>query len=252
MIAIISLLVIISLSILITRVATVALTHTGLSKETARFQARSAFTGAGFTTQESERVVKHPVRRRLIMILMLLGNAGIVTAASSLILAFVNQGDPGLLSIKIILLVAGLVMLWAIASSQWVDHHLARFIDKALKRYTQLEVKDYADLIHLADDYRLVEMQVQTNDWLAHQTLAEASLWEEGILVLGVEHPDGTYLGAPVGTTRILPDDILILYGRVSALESIDKRKKDMAGDQEHQQAVAKQKEIIKKGEKQF
>lgn len=38
------------LSLLITRIATNALSVTGLSRETARFQARSAFTGVGFTT----------------------------------------------------------------------------------------------------------------------------------------------------------------------------------------------------------
>lgn len=90
MIAIISLLLVICISILITRIATVALAHTGLSKEAARFQARSAFTGAGFTTHESERVVNHPVRRRIILSLMLLGNAGVVTAVSSSMLTFVN------------------------------------------------------------------------------------------------------------------------------------------------------------------
>jgi len=57
MIAILSLLLIVTLSVLVTRTAAVALTHTGLTRETARFQARSAFTGAGFTTMESEQVV---------------------------------------------------------------------------------------------------------------------------------------------------------------------------------------------------
>ena len=62
MLSIISLLVVLTLSIVVTRVATVALTYTGLSRESARFQARSAFTGVGFTTSESEKAVKeaHP------------------------------------------------------------------------------------------------------------------------------------------------------------------------------------------------
>jgi Trk-type K+ transport system membrane component len=81
------------MSILITRVATIALTHTGLTKASAKFQARSAFSGAGFTTSESEMVVNHPVRRKIVMLLILLGNAGLVTAVSSLILTFVRQGD---------------------------------------------------------------------------------------------------------------------------------------------------------------
>lgn len=59
MISIGTLLVVLNSSILITRVATVALTHTGLSRESAKFQACSAFTGVGFTTSESEKVEKN-------------------------------------------------------------------------------------------------------------------------------------------------------------------------------------------------
>ncbi len=50
----ITLIVIFTFSVLITKIATESLVHTGLSKEAARFQARSAFTGVGFTTKEAE------------------------------------------------------------------------------------------------------------------------------------------------------------------------------------------------------
>ncbi len=78
MIPVISLLLIVGLSLHVTRVATVALEHTGLARESARFQSRSAFTGVGFTTSEAESVVGHPVRRRIVMWLMMVGNVGIV------------------------------------------------------------------------------------------------------------------------------------------------------------------------------
>ena len=105
MISIVSLLVVLTLSILVTRIATVALTHTGLSRESAKFQARSAFTGVGFTTNESEKVVNHPLRRRILLALMLLGNAGVVTAVSSLILSFVNLNQSGTMLWRVVLLV---------------------------------------------------------------------------------------------------------------------------------------------------
>ena len=57
MIAIASLLLVLLLSLIILRVASEALILTGLSREAARFQARSAWTGTGFTTAESELVV---------------------------------------------------------------------------------------------------------------------------------------------------------------------------------------------------
>jgi hypothetical protein len=71
-IGIVALLSIPCLSLVITRVATVALTLTGLSEEAATLQARSTFTGIGFTTREAEYVVDHPVRRRIVVTFMLL------------------------------------------------------------------------------------------------------------------------------------------------------------------------------------
>jgi len=90
MIPVVTLLLVVSFSIIITRIATIALTYTGLARESARFQARSAFTGVGFTTSESENLVNHPVRRRILMLLMLFGNAGIVTAIASVVMTFVS------------------------------------------------------------------------------------------------------------------------------------------------------------------
>lgn len=251
MLAILSLLVIVTVSILITRIASVALTQTGLSTEMARFQARSAFTGAGFTTSESEKVVSHPLRRRIILLLMLLGNAGIVTAVSTLILTFVGEADSASLPLKIVFLVIGLLTLWALASSRWVDRGLSRLIARALKRFTRLDLRDYASVMHLGGEYRLVELQVEPRDWISKKTLTASKLREEGIVVLGIRRPDGTYLGAPKGSTKILPDDTLIAYGRVAAIEEIDRRRRGKRGDREHRAAVAEQKKVAKNEEEQ-
>ncbi|MEL7208515.1 MAG: hypothetical protein AAGK32_09850 [Actinomycetota bacterium] len=55
MVGVITLFVLVMLSLLVTRVASLMLTVTGMSRESARFQARSAFSGVGFTTAESGR-----------------------------------------------------------------------------------------------------------------------------------------------------------------------------------------------------
>lgn len=247
MLAIFSLLVVITLSILVTRIATVALTHTGLSRESARFQARSAFTGAGFTTQESESVVNHPVRRRIVLFLMLLGNAGLVTAASSLILTFVRNDPSGLTTFyRVALLLAGLLALWAVASSAFVERHLNRVIDWALKRYTRLEVRDYANLMQLEDDYSLAELLVDADDWVADRTLGELELRDEGIVVLGIRRSNGNYLGAPKGGTCIQRDDVLILYGRGTAIEGLDQRTWPGRAEADHERAVREQERVLR------
>jgi uncharacterized membrane protein YbhN (UPF0104 family) len=241
MTAILSLLLVVTLSILVTRVAAVALRHTGLARQTARFQARSAFSGAGFTTSESEQVVNHPVRRRIVLALMLLGNAGIVTAVSSLILAFVARGDADGwgLTYKILLLVGGLVVLWAVASSRWVDRLLSRLVDRALQRFTRLDVQDYEGLLHLAGDYRIVEMPVEPGSWVEDRPLSALRPADEGVLVLGILTAAGEWLGTPAGDTRPAGGDTLVVYGRTQAIRELTERR---AGDDDaHQKAVEDQ-----------
>ncbi len=239
MVAIVYLLAVLVVSVLVTRIATVALVHTGLSRESARFQARSAFTGVGFTTAESERVVNHPVRRRIILALMLLGNVGIVTFITSSILGFVRETEQT--NVKVLMLVAGLLAIWAAARSKWVDRWISTVISRMLRRYTRLEVRDYSSLLHLAHDYRVTELAVQTGDWIANRSLKELRLRDEGILILGIQRSTGDYVGAPRGATQIHADDTIIVYGKVDLLNALDKREKGFMGDLEHEQAVEDQ-----------
>jgi hypothetical protein len=248
LVPIISLLVVLVLSLLIVRIATVALALTGLSQQLARFQARSAFTGAGFTTTESEKVVAHPVRRRIIMLLMLLGNAGIVTAVSSLILSFTQveegEGLGGSLWLRVAALTAGLLGLWAVAQSEWVDQWLSRAITVALKRWTRLDVRDYSSLLHLSGDYAVAEISIREGDWLTGKTLARARLNDEGVLVLGLERAGGKYVGAPRGQTTIQAGDTVILYGRKGTLQNLDQRPGGGRGNWEHVEQVGAQAEV--------
>ena len=231
MIAIVSLLCVLVFSLLVVRIATVALTLTGLSRELARFQARSAFTTTGFTTAETERVVQHPVRRRIILLLMLMGNAGMVTAMSSLLVAMLNADSSGALTgrawFRLAMLAAGLLVVWAIAHSKWIDRNLSVVIAWALKKWTSLELCDYAGLLHLAGDYGVAELLVQKEDWLCERTLADVKLADEGVLVLGVERADGTYLGAPRGDTILLPSDTIVVYGPQETIGELDRRRKE-------------------------
>src|SRR5690349_22556347 len=111
MIGVASLLVFMFLALLITRVATVMLRVTGLSHEAARFQARSAFSVVGFTTTESEDIVGHPVRRNIVLVLMLLSTAGIVTTIGSLLLSFATTSGPRETAIRAAVIAVGLLLL---------------------------------------------------------------------------------------------------------------------------------------------
>lgn len=244
MAALISVFIAITLSLLITRIATEALTLTGLSRTSARFQARSAFTGTGFATSESEAIVQHPLRRRIIMWLMFLGNAGFITVISSLVLTFVSTSSTGDSLTRLLYLLLGIGVLWLLASNRAFNRILTRLVRKALRRWTDLDLKDYARLLHLKGKYQVTEIEVNEDDWLANKQLKELRLADEGIAVLGIERSDRVYIGAPYGNTHIYPGDILIVYGRKAALIELDVRPQGLEGEQAHQRAIAIQQQI--------
>jgi hypothetical protein len=170
---------------------------------------------------------------------MLLGNAGIVTVIASLVLGVVDPRDTGPgLWLRLLVLAGGVVALWLLAASRWVDRWLSRLISLALKRWTDLEVRDYAQLLHLTGDYGVRELRVSSDDWMVGRTLADLSVRDEGIIVLGIEREDGDYVGAPRGQTRVEAGDLLVLYGRAEALSGLDDRPRGEEGDRRHRAGV--------------
>ena len=246
MLAVLSLLVVLGLSMIVTRVASVALVHTGLGRQAARFQARSAFAGVGFTTSEAESIVSHPLRRRIVSWLMLAGNVGIVTATSSLLVSTVGLGtDTGTNEMRqLTLLLAGIGALWLFSSSAFIDRHLCRAISWALGRFSDIDARDYARLLHVRNDFGVTELRVQEGDWLARRELRQLKLAREGTLILGIECPGGEFIGAPSAETEIRPGDTLILYGRTPRIAELDRRGAGNAGDETHDAASVEQERL--------
>lgn len=245
MISVITLLTILLLSLTITRIGTVALMMTGLSRDVAQFQARSAFTGVGFCTQEAETIMRDPVRRQIIMILMLAGNLGIATVVATLVVSMMRIESSEQFFLKAVGLVGGLFLLWQLARSKIIDDYMSQFIAWALKRLTKLELRDYVALLHLAREYAVLELRVEHGHWLVNKRLRELKLNAEGILVLGIERGDGQYIGVPTGETSINGDDTLILYGPMPRLEELDRRRADLAGYLAHLRAKHERDKLV-------
>jgi hypothetical protein len=232
-----ALFVILGLSLVITRVATLALVFTGLSPEVARFQARSAFTGTGFTTKESESITSHPVRRRIIMALLMLRSAGLISIVLSLILSFAGTDDSGRM-IRLAWIVGGVSVLWAASKNRRVDHAIKYLMQWMMRHRTDIQIIDYSELLKLADDYVIRELVIDEEDWIANRKLKSCSLRQEGLEILGIHRSNGDYVGVPRGDSEVYPEDRIVLYGPRSALKNLDLRRKGSSGDVAHNQAV--------------
>lgn len=215
MASVLGLLIIVLLSVVVNRIATVALTLTGLSREMARFQARSAFSTTGFTTSETEALVNHPVRRRIIYTLMMIGNVGFVGVIATTVSSFTSEdgADPMAFWIKLAYLATGLSILLAISLSKWVDDRMFTIIGWALRRWTLDDIHDYRNLLHLGEGYSVTELPMEPGNWPIGKRLDELRLSHVGVSVLAIHRANTEFVGSPVGATYVRSGDRLTVYG---------------------------------------
>lgn len=74
----------IAASMIVVRIGAIALEITGLPEQQASFEALSSYSGTGFTTSQSEYAINSPQRKKIIVTLIRLGNAGVITTIATL------------------------------------------------------------------------------------------------------------------------------------------------------------------------
>lgn len=243
MFQVISLLLVAAVTLLIGRLGTIALTATGLPRPIAKFQARSALSGAGYTTNESESVVSHPARRRIVMTLMTVGSLGSAAIIATLIASFLDVSGFGSGLTRGMQILVGVFILWVILRIPTLDRVLARMFAGIVKRVTDVDIRDYGNMLRLSGDYGISELLVEPDDWMADRTLAQLDLSHEGLLVLGIVRGDH-YFGAPKGSYTVRTGDTLLVYGPVRRLAELDERRSGTEGERAHRDAIVAQREI--------
>jgi hypothetical protein len=232
--AVITLLLVLVVSLLIIRTGTIALVMTGMSEEVASFQAGSAFSGAGFTTDEAEQVVSSPQRRHIVKLLMRAGSVGVVTAIASLVLSFSRSNGSALPRFSY--LVGGTVVIILFLRSQWFKRGLTPVLGRILTETTTLNRNEYAHLLDLREGYRVSELTVSEDGWLSHESLRDLRPADEGVVVLGITHQDGPYASPPDPDALLSPGDVLTVYGHQDRLTELATRSDD--DEPAHEKAI--------------
>jgi len=158
MMAALSLMVIFIISFSLVRVAAVAIRLTGLPDAQARFQALSALTGTGFTTAEAELIVNYPIRRKIISYLMIIGNLGLVSVVSTIMISFLRtDADFHAIAIQTGWILGGVGLLYILITNPFVDKLICGLISTLLKNYTLLGQRRYTKLLQLGDGVSIAE-----------------------------------------------------------------------------------------------
>jgi len=232
MIAVFSLLFIILLSIIVVRIGAISLELTGLSPEVASFQAQSAFSGVGFTTRESETIVTHPLRRRIIRILILLGSAGVTTSMATLVLTFVGETGKDVL-IRGAALLIGVLIIFLFARSRHIYVLMKDIISKALEKWTTLRIFDYEQLLGFSEGYSISRVTIRSDSWLVEKKLSDIRLDKEGVLILAIyrkAHKKEVFIGTPSGETLLRGKDVVICYSRSGGSKILLRKRSEVNG----------------------
>ncbi|GAB5495063.1 MAG: TrkA C-terminal domain-containing protein [Phycisphaerales bacterium] len=219
-------------SLLIVRVGATAFRMTGLSEDVSLFQSLSCFFGVGFTTREAELIVTHPVRRKIASYLIVIGNIGILTALSAMVVTFM-QSEPdwlekilgvenGLLPfvIRVLIIIVGVLLIVMLFRFKIISLALESVIQKSLEKSGVVRPTDFETLLHTGHGYAVTEYLLEKEHPLIGCSLGDAGLGHRGVLVLGIDRGDGEYIGAPNRRTTLEEKDLLTVYGLESAIES--------------------------------
>ena len=220
MVPLIALLIIVVIALLVVQLAANALTLTGMSRSAAQFQAASAFFGVGFTTKEAEMVVEHPVRRRIVLHLIVAGNIGLTSALATLVLTLMQNNDAEAgFWLMAGLLVAGTIGFGLFLNFKWIKQPLDALMTKLLMRAGLMHALDYEVLLHVDEGFLVSEVEMEQGHSYAGKTLAESRPSDAGIVVLGIHRADGKFTGAPDKDAVLNVNDVVMVYGSEDAVK---------------------------------
>jgi hypothetical protein len=251
MAALYSFLFIIFVSVIIIRIGATSYELTGLSSDVSMFQAQSAFSGVGFTTEESEVIVNHPVRRRITRILILLGSAGLTSSIATLILTFTRDSDKGAW-LRLSVLVGGLGAIYIFSRSKIIKLAMKKFITKILDKLTSVRVYDYEQMLGFNKGYTISRIHVKPQSWCANRLLKELELDLEGLVVLAIRRESNgkeKFIGAPKGQTMVKTGDVIICYSKEDVSRDLSQRIKGRSGDAGHHEKVHQESDRSKRRE---
>lgn len=203
----------------IVRVAGVVLEHSGMPMHAARLQALSALSGTGFTTSESEDLMRHPVRRKVLMYLMICGSIGIASVAATLIVSALNVSTEvdGLL-LQGASVVLALLFVRYVLFSQRVDDLICGLAFRWLNQHGDFG-RSYVIAFQLAENRLIAEHRIKE---AASSNLADLDI--KDLTVLGWRKPGDLAMRDADPAVSPEPDELLVLMGSAEAHDAFADR----------------------------
>ena len=213
------LLIAILVSFIIFRIGGFALQLTGIEPDVARFQALSAFSGTGFTTREAERVVGNRTRRRIVTILIILGNAGTVTIIATLVASFTQVTGYMWFFIRLAIIVGGIFGLYQLIIRSNFGRRLPNWLQRPVMNRILREAPAVEEIFRMEKDWGVSLVTIKRGSKRVGQSVANITA-ERDLEILGIDRAD-TYLTRPDREEEIMVGDRLLVYANRKSVKQI-------------------------------
>jgi hypothetical protein len=213
--------IVLVISFIVVRIGAIAFQLTGLEWSLAKFQALSCFSGTGFTTKESELVVSNPQRRKIASVLIVLGNAGLVT----LIATFANSIRPRaeektLPWISLVIIMAVIFIMYKLFTNIGFAGKVTNILRRFVMKKEIIKSVTAEELLIATGGYGVSRIIISPNSSIIDKTLIEANLRSQDITVLAITRNNETIPNPPANTVFKFNDE-LICFGRLENIQSI-------------------------------
>jgi hypothetical protein len=213
------LLIAILVSFIIVRIGGFALQMTGIEPEVARFQALSAFSGTGFTTREAERVVGHRTRRRIVTILIILGNAGTVTVIATLVASFTQVEGYAWFFIRLAIIIGGIFGLYQLIIRSNIGQRMLDRLQRPILKRILRTAPVTEEIFPVEKDWAISLVAMKEGSKTIGLSVADITA-EGDIEVLGINRA-GSYLVRPSPEEKMVQGDRLLVYANRKAAKRI-------------------------------
>lgn len=190
----------------------------GLPYDAARFQAASALTGSGYTTTESDLVVRNPAARRVAQVLFVLGYIGPVSVLALFgVGVFFPEGESAtakliMAAIVVVLVTVSIRVEPAVRAQASLARWVGRRIVAGQRPLVWVVAPDVAVAsVFLTDGHAAVGRRV--GDWIT-----------SGVEVLGIGSVDDgseRWKSRPPPTRVLRANDRILLFGDAAAIRSM-------------------------------
>ncbi|HUW45263.1 MAG TPA: TrkA C-terminal domain-containing protein [Dehalococcoidia bacterium] len=213
------LLIAILVSFIVVRIGGFALQLTGIEPDVARFQALSAFSGTGFTTREAERVVGNRTRRRIVTILIILGNAGMVTVIATLVASFTQVSGYAWFFIRLAIIIGGIFGLYQLIIRSNFGRRIPAWLQRPVMNRILKEAPAAEEIFHVEKDWAISLVMIKGSSNIIGLSVTDITA-EEDIEVLAIDRA-GTYLTRPNWDEKIAEGDRLLVYANRKSVKRI-------------------------------